>query len=47
MNSMPKVPIVTGASHGIGAGLVPANHKLGYAVVMNSPRSASRAIRSC
>jgi hypothetical protein len=44
MNSMQKVPIVT---HGIDAGLVPGNHKLGYAVVVNSPRSASRAIRSC
>jgi NAD(P)-dependent dehydrogenase (short-subunit alcohol dehydrogenase family) len=34
--SAQKVAIVTGASHGIGAGLVTAYRKLGYAVVANS-----------
>ncbi|MBY8856398.1 SDR family oxidoreductase [Nocardia sp. CA2R105] len=33
MNSTRKVAIVTGASQGIGAALVPAYRKLGYAVV--------------
>ncbi|MBU3064262.1 SDR family oxidoreductase [Nocardia sp. NEAU-G5] len=33
MNSTQKVAIVTGASQGIGAALVPAYRKLGYAVV--------------
>ncbi|MBS2532700.1 SDR family NAD(P)-dependent oxidoreductase [Catenulispora sp. NF23] len=31
-----KVVIITGASQGIGAALVPAYRKLGYAVVANS-----------
>ena len=30
------VAVITGASQGIGAGLVPAYRKLGYAVVANS-----------
>jgi NAD(P)-dependent dehydrogenase (short-subunit alcohol dehydrogenase family) len=36
MNTMQKVAIVTGASRGIGAALVTAYRKLGYAVVANS-----------
>ncbi|MFC6085995.1 SDR family NAD(P)-dependent oxidoreductase [Sphaerisporangium aureirubrum] len=32
----PKVAVITGASQGIGAGLVAAYRKLGYAVVANS-----------
>ncbi len=36
MNSLPPVAIITGASQGIGAGLVSAYRKLGYAVVANS-----------
>ena len=32
----PKVAIVTGASQGIGAGLVEAYHRRNYAVVANS-----------
>ncbi|GIH15812.1 3-oxoacyl-ACP reductase [Rugosimonospora africana] len=36
MSSTQKVAIVTGASQGIGAGLVAAYRKLGYAVVANS-----------
>ncbi|KAA0095445.1 SDR family oxidoreductase [Mycolicibacterium sp. P1-18] len=36
MNEQPKVAIVTGASQGIGAGLVTAYRRLGYAVVANS-----------
>ena len=36
MNSTQKVVIITGASQGIGAALVPAYRKLGYAVVANS-----------
>jgi len=34
--STPKVAVITGASRGIGAGLVIAYRKLGYAVVANS-----------
>jgi 3-oxoacyl-ACP reductase-like protein len=33
VNHIQKVAIITGASHGIGAALVPAYRKLGYAVV--------------
>ncbi|KQY03091.1 3-oxoacyl-ACP reductase [Mycobacterium sp. Root135] len=36
MNAIQKVAIVTGASQGIGAGLVAAYRRLGYAVVANS-----------
>lgn len=36
MSSIQKVAIITGASQGIGAGLVAAYRKLGYAVVANS-----------
>ena len=36
MDSTQKVVIITGASQGIGAALVPAYRKLGYAVVANS-----------
>ena len=36
MNSVQKVAIITGASQGIGAELVTAYRKLGYAVVANS-----------
>ena len=36
MNTDQKVAIVTGASQGIGAGLVTAYRRLGYAVVANS-----------
>ena len=36
MNTTQKVAIVTGASQGIGAALVAAYRKLGYAVVANS-----------
>ena len=36
MVSEQKVAIITGASQGIGAGLVQAYRKLGYAVVANS-----------
>lgn len=36
MNADQKVAIVTGASQGIGAGLVTAYRRLGYAVVANS-----------
>jgi NAD(P)-dependent dehydrogenase (short-subunit alcohol dehydrogenase family) len=36
MNTTQKVAVVTGASQGIGAGLVTAYRKLGYAVVANS-----------
>jgi NAD(P)-dependent dehydrogenase (short-subunit alcohol dehydrogenase family) len=36
MSSIQKVAIITGASQGIGAGLVTAYRKLGYAVVANS-----------
>jgi NAD(P)-dependent dehydrogenase (short-subunit alcohol dehydrogenase family) len=36
MSSMQKVAIITGASQGIGAALVTAYRKLGYAVVANS-----------
>ena len=36
MSSEQKVAIITGASQGIGAGLVQAYRKLGYAVVANS-----------
>lgn len=36
MNANQKVAIVTGASQGIGAGLVTAYRRLGYAVVANS-----------
>jgi NAD(P)-dependent dehydrogenase (short-subunit alcohol dehydrogenase family) len=38
MSSEQKVVIITGASQGIGAGLVQAYRKLGYAVVANSRR---------
>ncbi|WP_329005436.1 SDR family oxidoreductase [Kribbella sp. NBC_00709] len=41
MNSQ-KVAVITGASQGIGAGLVTAYRKLGYAVVANS-RSITRS----
>jgi NAD(P)-dependent dehydrogenase (short-subunit alcohol dehydrogenase family) len=34
--STPKVAAITGASRGIGAGLVTAYRKLGYAVVANA-----------
>ena len=36
MNANQKVAIITGASQGIGAGLVTAYRRLGYAVVANS-----------
>jgi NAD(P)-dependent dehydrogenase (short-subunit alcohol dehydrogenase family) len=36
VNQVQKVAIITGASQGIGAGLVSAYRKLGYAVVANS-----------
>jgi len=36
MDSTQKVVVITGASQGIGAALVPAYRKLGYAVVANS-----------
>jgi NAD(P)-dependent dehydrogenase (short-subunit alcohol dehydrogenase family) len=36
MSSTQKVAVITGASQGIGAGLVAAYRKLGYAVVANS-----------
>ena len=36
MNTTQKVAVVTGASQGIGAALVAAYRKLGYAVVANS-----------
>ena len=36
MNTNQKVAIITGASQGIGAGLVTAYRRLGYAVVANS-----------
>lgn len=36
MDSAQKVVVITGASQGIGAALVPAYRKLGYAVVANS-----------
>ena len=36
MNEVQKVAVITGASQGIGAGLVDAYRKLGYAVVANS-----------
>ena len=36
MDSIPKVAVITGASQGIGAGLVAAYRKLGYAVVATS-----------
>ncbi len=36
MSSTQKVAVITGASQGIGAGLVTAYRKLGYAVVANS-----------
>lgn len=36
MTSTPRVALITGASQGIGAGLVTGYRKLGYAVVANS-----------
>ncbi|MDF2825829.1 MAG: 3-oxoacyl-ACP reductase [Mycobacterium sp.] len=36
MTSTPRVAVITGASQGIGAGLVDGYRKLGYAVVANS-----------
>ena len=36
MSNSQRVAIITGASQGIGAGLVTAYRKLGYAVVANS-----------
>lgn len=36
MTSTPRVAVITGASQGIGAGLVAGYRKLGYAVVANS-----------
>src|ERR1700722_9759390 len=36
MDSTQKVVVITGASQGIGAALVPAYRKLGYAVVANA-----------
>ena len=36
MNTTQRVAVVTGASQGIGAALVTAYRKLGYAVVANS-----------
>ncbi|CAN5723091.1 SDR family oxidoreductase [soil metagenome] len=36
MTSSPRVALITGASQGIGAGLVAGYRKLGYAVVANS-----------
>ena len=36
MNNIQKVAVITGASQGIGAALVTAYRKLGYAVVANS-----------
>jgi NAD(P)-dependent dehydrogenase (short-subunit alcohol dehydrogenase family) len=42
MSAMHKVAIITGASQGIGAALVTAYRKLGYAVVANS-RSISKS----
>ena len=36
MNNSQRVAIITGASQGIGEGLVKAYRKLGYAVVANS-----------
>jgi NAD(P)-dependent dehydrogenase (short-subunit alcohol dehydrogenase family) len=36
MSNVQKVAVITGASQGIGAALVPAYRKLGYAVVANS-----------
>ena len=41
MPSEQKVAIVTGASQGIGAGVVQAYRKLGYAVLANSRRITS------
>ena len=41
MSSEQKVAIITGASQGIGAGVVRAYRKLGYAVVANSRNMAS------
>jgi NAD(P)-dependent dehydrogenase (short-subunit alcohol dehydrogenase family) len=40
MNNSQRVAIITGASQGIGEGLVSAYRKLGYAVVANSRRIA-------
>lgn len=36
MTTVPRVAVITGASQGIGAGLVAGYRKLGYAVVANS-----------
>ena len=36
MNTSTRVAVITGASQGIGAGLVQGYRKLGYAVVANS-----------
>lgn len=44
MNTRP-VAIITGASQGIGEGLVDGFRKLGYAVVANSARSAKATTR--
>jgi NAD(P)-dependent dehydrogenase (short-subunit alcohol dehydrogenase family) len=41
--SIPKVAVITGASQGIGAALVTAYRKLGYAVVANSRSIAPSA----
>ena len=38
-----KVAIITGASHGIGAGLVEAYRELGYAVIATARSIASSA----
>ena len=43
MSHSQRVAIITGASQGIGAGLVTAYRKLGYAVVANSRNIGPRA----
>ena len=43
MSNSQRVAIITGASQGIGEGLVSAYRKLGYAVAANSRRIADSA----
>jgi NAD(P)-dependent dehydrogenase (short-subunit alcohol dehydrogenase family) len=43
MSNSERVAIITGASQGIGEGLVSAYRKLGYAVVAPTPAPSPRA----
>lgn len=47
ISAVQKVVVITGASQGIGAGLVAAYRKLGFAVVATSRNIAPSRTRTC